>query len=157
MRAGNQSKSVEVPDVLDFPWLEEQDAEFEANQAPPPAAQKIVQFNQPLDSIALGMQLVQVLPILQQLSQQQTEIFALMKAMQVQIARMQKSDSNRPGWLDAEEARKYLSMSKNTFDKYVYTGKIKVKRYRVGGKNFFCVKDLDLFMMTWEDKTLGFA
>jgi hypothetical protein len=156
MRAGNQSKSVEVPDVLDFPWLEEQDAEFEANQ-PPPAAQKIVQFNQPLDSIAVGMQLVQVLPILQQLSQQQTEIFALMKAMRVQISRLQKSDANGPGWLDAEEARKYLSMSKNTFEKYVYTGKIKVKRYRVGGKNYFCVKDLDLFMTTWEDKTLGFA
>lgn len=156
MRAGNQSKTVEVPGVLDFPWLEEQDAEFEANQ-PPPATQKIVQFNQPLDSIAVGMQLVQVLPILQQLSQQQTEISAVMKAMQVQISRLQKSDANAPGWLDAEKARKYLSMGKNTFEKYVYTGKIKVKRYRVGGKNYFCVKDLDLFMRTWEDKTLGFA
>lgn len=149
---------MEVPDVLDFPWLEEQDAEFEANQAPPPlAAQKIVQFNQPLDSIALGMQLVQVLPILQQLSQQQTENCALIKAMQVQISRLQKSNANEPGWLDAEEARKYLSMSKNTFEKHVYSAKIKIPRHRVDGKNFFRKQDLDLFMLTWEDKALGFA
>jgi hypothetical protein len=121
----------------------------------PAAAGNVVPFSQPLDAIALGMQLVQVLPILQQVLQRQTEIFGQMKSMQVQISGMQKPDADQPEWLDAEGARTYLSMSKNTFQKHVYSAEVKIRRYPVGGKNYFKKSELDLFMLTWEDKNLS--
>ena len=120
-----------------------------------PASEKVLPFEQPLEGIALGMQLVQVLPILQQVLQRQTEIFGQMKSMQVQISGMQKPDGDQPEWLDAEGALKYLSMSKNTFQKHVYSAKVKIRRYPVGGKNYFKKSELDLFMLTWEDKNLS--
>jgi len=121
----------------------------------PAAAGNVVPFSQPLDAIALGMQLVQVLPILQQVLQRQTEIFGQMKSLQVQISGMQKPDGDQPEWLDAEGALKYLSMSKNTFEHHVYSAKVKIPRYRVGGKNYFKRSELDLFVRTWEDKNLS--
>jgi hypothetical protein len=120
------------------------------------AAQNVVPFSQPLDGIAVGMQLVQVYPLLQQVSRQVSDLTAQVAKFQVQKTPPPlKSDFDDVGFVDAEGARKYLSMSKNTFEKYVYSEKVKIPRYRVGGKNYFKKKDLDLFMLTWEDKNLS--
>lgn len=127
---------------------------------PDPESDNIISLQQPLDAIAVGMQLAQVYPLLQQLSRQVSDLAGQVKASkpnQASPAPQPRNDGHEVGWLDAEGARKYLSMSKNTFEKYVYSGEIKVKKYLVGGKNLFRKQELDLFVMTWEDKHLGFA
>lgn len=117
------------------------------------AAEKIVPFAQPLDGIAVGIQLAQVYPMLQLLSRQVSELTAQVAKLKVQQAPPPpKSEFDDVGYLDAEGARKYLSMSKNTFEKHVYSAKVKIRRYPVGGKNYFKKSELDLFMLTWEDK-----
>jgi excisionase family DNA binding protein len=108
-----------------------------------------------LNAMAAGVQLTQVYPLLQQVSQQVASLAAEVAKAKMPQFPLSKSEFDRVGWLDAEGARKYLSMSKNTFEKYVYSGSI--KKYLVGGKNLFKKTDLDLWVMTWEDKRLGFA
>lgn len=108
-----------------------------------------------LNAVVAGMQLTQVFPMLEQLTQQVANLTAEIAKARVPRVAPSKSGFDEVGWLDAEGARKYLSMSKNTFEKHVYLGRI--KRYLVGGKNFYKKTDLDLFVMTWEDKNLGFA
>lgn len=118
-----------------------------------PASEKILPFEQPLEGIALGMQLVQVLPMLQEISRQVSGLTAKVERLERQrLSPPPKSDSDEVAYLDAEGARKYLSMSKNTFEKYVYAEKVKIPRYLVGGKNLFKKEDLDRFVQTWEDK-----
>jgi len=137
-------------------WIPQDETDFLAVPSASPGSEKVVPFSQPLDGIAIGMQLVQVLPLLQQTVKQLSDLRSDVANLQArQAPPPPKSDSDEVGYLDAESARKYLSMSKNTFEKYVYSEKVKIPRYRVGGKNFFKKKDLDLFVLTWEDKNLS--
>jgi hypothetical protein len=154
MRSGRKFAALYGPSEDDF--LPEDDADFLAPPSASPASENIVPFSQPLDGIAVGMQLVQVLPLLQQTVRQLSDLRSdVVKLQARQAPPPPKSDFDEVGYLDAESARKYLSMSKNTFEKYVYSEKVKIPRYRVGGKNFFKKKDLDLFVLTWEDKNLS--
>lgn len=57
------------------------------------------------------------------------------------------------GWLDARRAMQYLSMSKNTFDKYRYKETLALKGSMVGGKEFFKKSDLDLYMKLFAAKS----
>jgi len=156
MRQAKKIKVLYGPSEEDF--FPSEDAGSVSSPSDSVAAGKIVAFSQPLDAIAVGIQLSQVYPLLQQLSRQVSDLTAEVKVLKACLSSLpQSSAADDVGWLDAEGARRYLSMSKNTFEKYVYSGKIKVKKYLVGGKNLFKKKELDLFVMTWEDKNLGFA
>jgi hypothetical protein len=108
-----------------------------------------------LTAIAAGVQLMQVYPMLQDISKQVSVLTIELAKQKTHQLPTSKSEFDEVGWLDAVGARKYLSMSKNTFEKHVYSGRL--KKYLVGGKNFFKKTDLDLFVMTWQDKELGFA
>ena len=69
------------------------------------------------------------------------------------------SDSLEIGdrYLTPQDAMNYLGFSKNTFDKYRYTTKVKIKGYKLDGKAWFKKSDLDRFMMSYEAKSAGFA
>jgi len=69
------------------------------------------------------------------------------------------SDSLEIGdrYLTPQDAMNYLGFSKNTFDKYRYTTKVKIKGYQLDGKAWFKKSDLDRFMMSYEAKSAGFA
>jgi hypothetical protein len=108
-----------------------------------------------LTAIAAGVQLMQVYPTLQDICKQVAFLREELAKQKIHQLPTSKSEFDEVVWLDAAGARKYLSMSKNTFEKHLYSGRI--KKYLVGGKNFFKKTDLDLFMMTWEDKELGLA
>ena len=153
MKTGSKIRPLYGPSEDD--WIPGDDFDF-VPKSSPSESEKVVPFNQPLDAIAMGMRLVQVLPMLQQISQQVSDLTAKMERLERQrLSPPPKSDFDEAGYIDAEAARKYLSMSKNTFEKYVYSEKVKIPRYLVGGKNFFKKKDLDLFVLTWEDKNLS--
>ena len=152
MKSSSKITALYVPTEEDF--FPHDDADFFAT-APcaAPAAEKVVPFAQPLDGMAVGIQLAQFYPMLQQLSRQMSDLSARVAKLQAQQAPPpSKSAFDGVGYLDAEGARKYLSMSKNTFEKYVYLEKVKIPRHLVGGKNYFKKEDLDLFMLTWADK-----
>ena len=108
-----------------------------------------------LTAIAAGVQLMQVYPTLQDICKQVAVISEELAKQKIHQLPPSKSEFDEVAWLDAVGARRYLSMSKNTFEKHLYSGRI--KKYLVGGKNFLKKTDLDLFMMTWEDKELGLA
>ena len=108
-----------------------------------------------LTAIAAGVQLMQVYPMLQDISKQVAVLSLELAKQKTHQLPPSQSEFDEVVWLDAAGARKYLSMSKNTFEKHLYSGRI--KKYLVGGKNFFKKTDLDLFVMTWEDKELGLA
>ena len=150
MKTGSKIRPLYGPSEDD--WIPGDDFDF-VPKSSPSESEKVVPFNQPLDAIAMGMRLVQVLPMLQQISQQVSDLTAKMERLERQrLSPPPKSDFDEAGYIDAEAARKYLSMSKNTFEKHVYSAKIKIPRYRVDGKNFFKKADLDRFVQTWEDK-----
>jgi len=109
-----------------------------------------------LSAIATGMQLAQVYPMLEEISEQVAALSAELGKQRTHQP-PSKSEFNGVGWLDAAGAQKYLSMSKNTFEKYAYNAEPKIPKYRVGGKNLFKATDLDLWVMTHEDKVLGLA
>jgi hypothetical protein len=153
MKGNRKIRALYGPSEEDF--FPSEDAGSASSPSDSVAAGKIVAFSQPLDAIAVGMQLVQVLPLLQQLSRQVSDLTAEVKVLKTFRSAVPRSDADDVGYLDAEGARKYLSMSKNTFEAHVYSAKVKIPRYRVGGKNFFKKKDLDLFVLTWEDKNLS--
>jgi len=108
-----------------------------------------------LTAIAAGGELMQGYPMLQDICKQVAVIREELAKQKIHQLPPSKSEFDEVVWLDAVGARRYLSMSKNTFEKHLYSGRI--KKYLVGGKNFFKKTDLDLFMMTWEDKELGLA
>lgn len=59
--------------------------------------------------------------------------------------------------MDAKEAAAYLGMCPNTFDKYRYKAKIKIKGYKLDGKVKYKKSELDLFMLTYNAKSQGLA
>jgi glucan phosphorylase len=60
-------------------------------------------------------------------------------------------------YMSAEDAQKYLGMSKGTFEKYRYSTKVKFKSYPLDGKHWFKKSDLDRFMSLYSLKTAGLA
>jgi len=64
---------------------------------------------------------------------------------------------NSDGYISASEARNYLGMSQNTFDKYRYNSKIKLKGCKLDGKLWYKKSELDLFMLTYDLKSRGIA
>lgn len=152
MKSGRKIAALYGPSEDDF--FPQDEADFLAHPLPSAsAAEKVVPFTQPLDGIAVGMQLVQVYPLLQQLSQQVSDLAAQVAKFQAQrTLPPPKSDFDEVGYLDAKGATKYLSISKNSFEKHVYLAKVKIPRFLVGGKNLFKKADLDRFVQTWEDK-----
>lgn len=73
------------------------------------------------------------------------------------ISAKRPADSTEGEWLDRAKAEKYLSMSRNTFEKYANSEGHSIPKSLVGGKNYYRKKDLDLFVMTWKDKSLGYC
>jgi hypothetical protein len=68
------------------------------------------------------------------------------------------SDSNQDDrYLSPKEASAYLGMSETTFDKYRYETKVRIKGYKLDGKNWYKRSDLDRFMLTYESKAAGLA
>jgi hypothetical protein len=150
MKTGNKIRPLYGPNEDD--WIPGDDFDF-VPKSSPSESEKVVPFNQPLDAIAMGVQLVQVFPMLQQISQQVSVLTAKMERLERQrLSPPPRSDFDEVAYLDAEGARKYLSMSKNSFEKHVYLAKVKIPRYLVGGKNLFKKADLDRFVQAWEDK-----
>jgi len=60
-------------------------------------------------------------------------------------------------YMTPQEAMDYLGFSKNTFDKYRYKTKIKIKGCQLDGKSWFKKSDLDRFMLTYQAKSDGLA
>ncbi len=93
--------------------------------------------------------------VLELLQAQGRQIEALRE--EVKALRIPRQDASTDGWLDAEGARKYLSMSANTFDKYRYQTNPSIKGYKVGGKTLFKRGDLDNFVRLFEIKSTGLS
>ena len=110
--------------------------------------------NSDLTHVQTGYQLAQ-LPTL--MAGVLKEVLAVRCAIEAQaVGRVVVPSSTDDGWLDSEAAAKYLNLSKGTFEKHVYKAENKIRAYRVGGKNLFKKSDLDNWVKTWEDKSLGY-
>ena len=103
------------------------------------------------------MNLVNGLRCVPELSEKLECVQRELSAMRTDILKRKESPTNDDGWLDAKRAAKYLGMSASTFDKYRYTGDIRIKGYPVGGKTLYKKQDLDSFVMLFDIKSRGLA
>jgi hypothetical protein len=69
---------------------------------------------------------------------------------------MQMRDSSIKGddcWMDAEDARRYMQVSKNTFNSYRYNFNPRLVGSPVGGKTFYKKSDIDHWVRTFQYKS----
>ena len=86
-----------------------------------------------------------------------SEIHTKMDSILIYLKEASSEKGNFDGYISASAARNYLGMSQNTFDKYSYDSKIKLKGCKLDGKNWYKKSDLDLFMLTYDLKSRGIA
>ncbi len=56
-------------------------------------------------------------------------------------------------WMDAEDARVYMRVSKNTFDNYRYSFNPRLIGHPVGGKTLYKKSDIDHWVRTYQYKS----
>ena len=83
---------------------------------------------------------------IQQIHDKQDAIIGLLE-------KLLESSNFDDGYKTPSEAMEYLSMCQNTFDKYRYSTKIKIKGYQLDGKTWYKKCDLDKFMLTYQAKS----
>ena len=118
----------------------------------------ILPFTDPLQGFAAGIQLAQVVPILNNLTE-------LVQAQSQQIQRMQdciarlgeNTNGDYDRWLGAEEAAAHMGLSINSFDKYRYKAEVRIKGHRLDGSLRYKKSDLDRFILTYDVKSRGLA
>jgi hypothetical protein len=86
-----------------------------------------------------------------------SEINSKVDAIQNRLLKVSENDPGQIGYMSPKMARNYLGMSQNTFDKYRYSGEVRIKGYKLDGKNWYKKSDLDLFMLTYDLKSRGIA
>jgi hypothetical protein len=77
--------------------------------------------------------------------------------MQGQFSKINENLEIGDCYMTPKEAMNYLGFSKNTFEKYRYKSKVKIKGYQLDGKTWFKKSDLDRFMLTYQVKSCGLA
>lgn len=118
----------------------------------------ILPFTDPIQGFAAGLQLAQVVPLLKRLTEfvqaQPSQIERILDGI-ARLAENANGDYDR--WLSAEEAATHMGMSLNTFDKYRYKTKVKIKGHRLDGSLRYKKSDLDRFILTYDVKSRGLA
>lgn len=104
-----------------------------------------------LSSLSLIIHNIDAIPcILNQI----TEIRECMANIQKENIRMRelviKGDDY---WMDAEDARVYMRVSKNTFDNYRYSFNPRLSGHPVGGKTLYKKSDIDHWVRTYQYKS----
>jgi hypothetical protein len=116
---------------------------------------KVVEFNNPLETMQQTMRLFelpgQMAATYQTLSDLHRKIDSIQSFMSSFSEHIEVGDR----YMSAKEASTYLGMSENTFNKYRYEAKVKIKGCKLDGKNWYKKSDLDRFMLTYEAKSLA--
>jgi hypothetical protein len=68
---------------------------------------------------------------------------------------LKRNLSDTDCWLDAKQAAQYCAMSPGTFDKYRYETTPKLEGSKIDGKTLYKKSALDLFIMTYRERSLG--
>ena len=98
------------------------------------------------------LQMFQVLgelpKLLSQVAEQQRQIEILAYEVRILERFIQTPSEEADGWLDASRAKKYLGISRNTFDKYRYPkeSKIILRGHKVDGKTLYKRAEIDRFV-----------
>lgn len=101
------------------------------------------------DAMIQAFQMIGKLPqLFSKLEMQQHQIAVLTKEVRSLETIIQAKTDEVNGWMDTPQAQKYLSVSRNTFDKYRYSKKSRIKLvgHRVDGKTLFNKEELDRFV-----------
>lgn len=79
----------------------------------------------------------------------QKSVILLQNEMQMRDSRIKGDDC----WMDAEDARRYMQVSKNTFNSYRYNFNPRLVGSPVGGKTFYKKSDIDHWVRTFQYKS----
>lgn len=118
---------------------------------------KVVQFPDPLDNLHKTLNLLCLPNEVASNTKSLEKIHSKLDALQELVIRLAENVDMADRYLDAKEAAAYLGMSLNTFDKYRYNTKVKIKGHKLDGKIWYKKSDLDLFMLTYDVKSRGIA
>lgn len=117
----------------------------------------ILPFTDPMHGFAAGIQLAQVVPILNNLTELVQAQSQQIRWLQENQSRINSTMENSDCWLDAKKAADYICVSKSTFDKYRYDAEVKITGYALDGKILYKKSDLDNFVMLYDLKSRGVA
>lgn len=105
----------------------------------------------PLDQVQKTLQLLQLPESVELMLEKIESVNRKLESFQDYLIKTEfPIDADR--YMSSDEAQKYLSMSKNTFEKYRYSTAVKIPSYPLDGKCWFRKSDLDRFMLTYKYK-----
>jgi hypothetical protein len=117
----------------------------------------IVPFNYPKNDTDLLLHILKVPSIVSENTDSIREINSKLESILGFLGNYPRTNDSDDRYMDAKEAAAYLGMCPNTFDKYRYKAKIKIKGYKLDGKVKYKKSELDLFMLTYNAKSQGLA
>jgi hypothetical protein len=118
---------------------------------------KIFPFHYPQNDSDLIFHFLKIPSIVSENTESIREIHSKLESIIGYLGNYSRANDSDDRYMDAKKAAEYLGMSPTTFDKYRYKTKIKIKGYKLDGKVWYKKSDLDLFMLTYNAKSLGVA
>jgi paraquat-inducible protein B len=118
---------------------------------------KVVQFQDPIENLHRTLNLFRLPEDMASNTKSLNQIHSKIDDLQNFIARVSDNIELGDRYMTTQEAKDYLGMSDNTFDKYRYKTKIKIKGYLLDGVYRFKKSDLDRFMLTYDAKSSALA
>lgn len=118
---------------------------------------KVVPFPDPVENLQKTLNLLKLPEDVALNTKSLGQLHSKIDALQDLIVKFIDNIELGDRYMTPKEACMYLGMSETTFDKYRYSTKIKIKGYKLDGKTWYRKSDLDLFMLTYNTKSQGFA
>lgn len=118
---------------------------------------KVIQFPDPIENLHQTLNLLKLPAEVSLNTKSISELHEKIDSIQEFLGELSKNIALGDRYMPPKEAIAYLGVCPKTFDKYRYETKVRIKGYKLDGMNLYKKSDLDLFMMTYEAKSKGFA
>ena len=115
---------------------------------------KVVQFQDPVENLNKTLKLLTLPDDVASNTRSLDLLHSKMDALHDFCVKLSDNIELGDRYMSTQEAKEYLGMSDNTFDKYRYKTKIKIKGYLLDSVYKFKKSDLDRFMLTYSVKSL---
>jgi len=118
---------------------------------------KVVQYTDPVENLHRTLNLLKLPEDVAYNTKSLNQLHSKIDDLQSFIEKFSDNVELGDRYMTTQEAKDYLGMSDNTFEKYRYKTKVKIKGYLLDSVYRFKKSDLDRFMMTYNAKSCVMA
>jgi hypothetical protein len=118
---------------------------------------KVIPFRDPLENLHQTINLLKLPDEVTIIQKSLEDLHSKYDKMLTFMEKIAENVENAQEYISFERACLYLGICPNTFDKYRYKTKVKIKGYKLDGIIKYKKSDLDLFMLTYDAKSRGLA